>query len=83
MKAFLQQMNFTATSSNHPSRVAVDSIVEDGKNFDMQDFDGNETMGHMTAGDSDVMGTVAAAGPSTFNNATLTASEKKRVGKVY
>ena len=37
----------------------------------------------MTAGDEDVMGTVGGAGPSTFNNATLTASEKKRVGKVY
>ncbi len=83
MKAFLQQMNFTATSSNHHSRAVVDSIAEDGKNFDMQDLDGNDTMGQMTAGDDEVMGTVGAADPSTFNNATLTASEKKRIGKVY
>jgi hypothetical protein len=82
MKAFLKQMKLAPAQSNHPSRVNVDSsIVDEAGRLDMQEYDG-ETGGHQTAGEEEGSRTVGAAG-STFNRPTLSASEKKRIGKVY
>ena len=89
MKAFLKQMKLDPAPSNNQSRAAVDNIVEQAQQLDMQEFDG-ET-GHITAAGQesqvtaggDILASHQHNNSSALRGTTISASEKKRIGKVY